>query len=91
MEGPLAECAKGEHFHIVTPLLESWALSQVVGMPVFLKYENVQPAGSFKIRGIGRFCQEVRVCGQEGRVRLYRWKGTAVGRTRGGESWSGRV
>ncbi|XP_067556792.1 serine dehydratase-like isoform X2 [Pseudorca crassidens] len=59
MEGPLAECAKGEHFHIVTPLLESWALSQVVGMPVFLKYENVQPTGSFKIRGIGRFCQEV--------------------------------
>ncbi|XP_007170930.1 serine dehydratase-like isoform X2 [Balaenoptera acutorostrata] len=59
MEGPLAECAKGEHFHIVTPLLESWALSQVVGMPVFLKYENVQPTGSFKIRGIGHFCQEV--------------------------------
>ncbi|XP_059884108.1 serine dehydratase-like isoform X2 [Delphinus delphis] len=59
MEGPLAECTKGEHFHIVTPLLESWALSQVVGMPVFLKYENVQPTGSFKICGIGRFCQEV--------------------------------
>ncbi|KAB0401859.1 hypothetical protein E2I00_010840, partial [Balaenoptera physalus] len=59
MEGPLAECAKGEHFHIVTPLLESWPLSQVVDMPVFLKYENVQPTGSFKIRGIGHFCQEV--------------------------------
>ncbi|XP_068419566.1 serine dehydratase-like isoform X2 [Eschrichtius robustus] len=59
MERPLAECAKGEHFHIVTPLLESWALSRVVGMPVFLKYENVQPTGSFKIRGIGHFCQEV--------------------------------
>lgn len=59
-------CAKAEHFHVVTPLLESWALSQVAGVTVFLKCENVQPAGSFKIRGIGHFCQEVR-CQQEGR------------------------
>lgn len=67
METSLADCAKGEHFHTVTPLLESWALSQVAGTTVFLKCENVQPAGSFKIRGIGHFCQEVRVCGQERR------------------------
>lgn len=59
MKSPLEECAEGEPFHVVTPLLESWALSQVAGMPVFLKYENVQPTGSFKIRGIGHFCQEV--------------------------------
>ncbi|XP_015095157.1 serine dehydratase-like [Vicugna pacos] len=59
MEDCLAECAKGRHFHVITPLLESWALSQVAGMTVFLKYENVQPTGSFKIRGIGHFCQQV--------------------------------
>ncbi|XP_001490183.1 serine dehydratase-like isoform X1 [Equus asinus] len=59
MEGSLAERAAEEHFHTVTPLLESWALSQVVGTTVFLKCENVQPTGSFKIRGIGHFCQEV--------------------------------
>ncbi|KAM7051634.1 serine dehydratase-like isoform 1-T2 [Molossus nigricans] len=59
MDGSLAQCAQGEHFHLVTPLLESWALSQVVGTTVFLKCENVQPAGSFKIRGIGHFCQEM--------------------------------
>ncbi|XP_066116600.1 serine dehydratase-like [Saccopteryx bilineata] len=59
MESSQAERAKGEHFHTVTPLLESWALSQVAGTTVFLKCENVQPAGSFKIRGIGHFCQEV--------------------------------
>ncbi|KAG8504642.1 Serine dehydratase-like [Galemys pyrenaicus] len=53
------EGSKSEHFHVVTPLLESWALSQVAGVPVYLKYENVQPAGSFKIRGIGHFCQEM--------------------------------
>lgn len=65
MKSPLEECAKDEPFHIVTPLLESWALSQVAGMPVFLKYENVQPTGSFKIRGIGHLCQEVRAGGEE--------------------------
>uniref|UniRef100_A0AAR3BP33 L-serine deaminase n=1 Tax=Rattus norvegicus TaxID=10116 RepID=A0AAR3BP33_RAT len=59
MEGASAECVRAEPFHRVTPLLESWALSQVAGMPVFLKYENVQIAGSFKIRGIGHFCQQM--------------------------------
>ncbi|XP_074061935.1 serine dehydratase-like [Macrotis lagotis] len=47
------------HLHIVTPLLESWTLSLVAGTTVFLKLENIQPTGSFKIRGIGHFCQEV--------------------------------
>ncbi|XP_001378476.2 serine dehydratase-like [Monodelphis domestica] len=48
-----------EHLHMVTPLLESWTLSQVAGTTVYLKLENIQPTGSFKIRGIGHFCQEV--------------------------------
>ena len=34
-----------------TPLEESDALSRVVGAPVFLKLENLQATGSFKIRG----------------------------------------
>lgn len=50
-------------FHVTTPLLESWALSQVAGTTILLKCENVQPVGSFKIRGIGHFCQEVRRLG----------------------------
>ncbi|CAK6440386.1 unnamed protein product [Pipistrellus nathusii] len=58
MERPLGERAEAGPFHVVTPLLESWALSQAAGTTVFLKCENVQPAGSFKIRGIGHFCQE---------------------------------
>lgn len=45
-------------FHITTPLLESAPLTHALGAPVFLKLEALQPAGSFKIRGIGRFCQE---------------------------------
>ncbi|XP_075838198.1 serine dehydratase-like isoform X2 [Microtus pennsylvanicus] len=63
MEGALVDHGRAEPFHRVTPLLESWALSQVAGMPVFLKYENVQPAGSFKIRGIGHFCQQMAMKG----------------------------
>ena len=34
-----------------TPLLESGALSALAGGPVFLKCENLQRAGSFKVRG----------------------------------------
>ncbi|XP_072456454.1 serine dehydratase-like isoform X2 [Notamacropus eugenii] len=48
-----------KHLHIATPLLESSVLSVIAGTTVFLKLENVQPTGSFKIRGIGHFCQEV--------------------------------
>jgi len=34
-----------------TPLLESSALSQLAGGPVYLKCENLQRGGSFKVRG----------------------------------------
>jgi threonine dehydratase len=35
----------------VTPMLHSWALSDRIGGPVFLKCENLQRTGSFKVRG----------------------------------------
>jgi Pyridoxal-phosphate dependent enzyme len=35
-----------------TPVLHSWVLSEAVGGPVYLKCENLQRAGSFKIRGL---------------------------------------
>ncbi|NXH37772.1 SDSL protein, partial [Dicaeum eximium] len=44
-------------FHVVSPVLESLSLSKAVGTKVFMKLENVQPSGSFKIRGIGHLCQ----------------------------------
>ncbi len=34
-----------------TPLLESPALSEIAGVPVYLKLENQQPTGAFKLRG----------------------------------------
>jgi len=45
-------------FHIQTPLLESVELSKIVGFPTYLKCENCQPSGSFKLRGIGHFVQK---------------------------------
>jgi L-serine/L-threonine ammonia-lyase len=43
--------------HIQTPLIESRALSALLRRPVWLKLENTQPSGSFKLRGIGYACQ----------------------------------
>ncbi|XP_056151301.1 serine dehydratase-like [Lampris incognitus] len=48
-----------EHFHINTPLLESVSMSRRAGTAVYLKMENSQPSGSFKIRGIGHLCQQM--------------------------------
>uniref|UniRef100_A0A8C5EAS2 L-serine ammonia-lyase n=1 Tax=Gouania willdenowi TaxID=441366 RepID=A0A8C5EAS2_GOUWI len=48
-----------ELFHINTPLLESISISKLVGTPTYLKMENSQPSGSFKIRGIGHLCQQL--------------------------------
>lgn len=50
MAGPL---------HLNTPLLESSAMSKLAGTGVYLKMENSQPSGSFKIRGIGHLCQQL--------------------------------
>uniref|UniRef100_A0AAQ4QCM7 L-serine ammonia-lyase n=1 Tax=Gasterosteus aculeatus aculeatus TaxID=481459 RepID=A0AAQ4QCM7_GASAC len=46
-------------FHLNTPLLESVGMSKRAGTTVYLKMENSQPSGSFKIRGIGHFCQQL--------------------------------
>ncbi|XP_028251465.1 serine dehydratase-like isoform X2 [Parambassis ranga] len=48
-----------QHFHLNTPLLESVSMSKLLGATVYLKMENSQPSGSFKIRGIGHLCQQL--------------------------------
>lgn len=45
------------HLHIATPLLRHDSLSAALGKQVLLKMENLQPSGSFKLRGIGLLCQ----------------------------------
>jgi len=50
--------------HIVTPLIRSDRPTDLMGgVPVFLKLENLQPSGSFKIRGIGHTCSEAKANG----------------------------
>lgn len=52
--------------HIVTPLIHSPALSARTGHNIYLKLDAFQPAGSFKLRGIGRTCQAAyRIHGPE--------------------------
>lgn len=44
--------------HIQTLYKKSHSLSESSGLNVFLKYENTQPSGSFKLRGIGHLCKQ---------------------------------
>ncbi|CAG0901234.1 unnamed protein product, partial [Cyprideis torosa] len=47
------EIEEGRRFHIKTPCILDRDLTLELGRPVYLKLENIQPPGSFKIRGIG--------------------------------------
>ncbi|KAL7872777.1 hypothetical protein AOLI_G00118480 [Acnodon oligacanthus] len=46
-------------FHINSPLTESIAMAKRLGTTVYLKMESSQPAGSFKIRGIGHLVRKI--------------------------------
>ncbi len=50
--------------HIKTPLLSSLPLSKKSGKTIYLKCENLQPSGSFKIRGIAKLCQQWQALGK---------------------------
>ena len=43
--------------HIQTPLVESRPLGRRLSGHVWLKLDNLQPSGSFKLRGIGHACE----------------------------------
>ena len=45
--------------HVETPAILSPSLTKLCGRDVYLKLENLQPSGSFKLRGIGHLCEEV--------------------------------
>ena len=45
------------NFRFQTPLIESPKISEICQRKVVLKLDNLQPAGSFKIRGIGHLIQ----------------------------------
>src|SRR5262245_47128151 len=44
-----------------TPLLRSWELEARVGVPVYLKPENLQRGGAFKFRGAYNFVSRLSV------------------------------
>jgi L-serine/L-threonine ammonia-lyase len=44
---------------VQTPLVESYSLSKRADRRVFLKLENLQPSGAFKMRGISALCQDI--------------------------------
>lgn len=51
---------------VETPLWESAAISAAAGVPVLLKMEAFQPAGSFKSRGMGAACRAALDAGARG-------------------------
>ena len=53
-------------FHHTTPLFLDHRRSTLLGSSIYLKMDCYQPAGSFKIRGIGRLCQEMAQAGVKG-------------------------
>lgn len=50
--------------HMETPLIESLPLGHAAGRKVLLKLECVQPAGSFKLRGVGALCEKLHAEGK---------------------------
>ena len=52
-----------QDLHIKTPFIHSPALTNILGRDVYLKLENLQLGGSFKIRGIGHTMQEAVLAG----------------------------
>jgi L-serine/L-threonine ammonia-lyase len=49
--------------HVETPLLLHRPLSVALGKTVLLKMDNLQPSGSFKLRGISLLCQRAVAAG----------------------------
>lgn len=51
--------------HIETPVIESHLLGRRFDRRLYLKLENLQPSGSFKMRGISAMCQHLASAGQK--------------------------
>ncbi|QDZ20638.1 serine/threonine dehydratase [Chloropicon primus] len=49
-----------EALHLRTPLVLSKPLSERVGVKTYLKLDNLQPTGSFKVRGMGAATQRAK-------------------------------
>ncbi len=54
------QASEPQPLHLETPLLKSRKLSEKVHANVWLKLENCQNSGSFKVRGLGLLAQKVK-------------------------------
>lgn len=50
--------------HLDTPLFQSRRLSLLADKSVWLKFDALQPSGSFKLRGVGAACEEYKCQGK---------------------------
>lgn len=57
------DLSPGSKLHLQTPTVLSPSISKLTGFSVYLKLENIQIPGSFKIRGIGNLCQKAKESG----------------------------
>jgi len=71
--------------HLVTPVLDSTPLTRASGVPTWVKVESLQPTGSFKIRGVGRACEEAKAAGARSFV------SSSGGNAGLAVAWAGRV
>lgn len=62
--------------HIETPLFQSRELSLLADRAVWLKFEALQPTGSFKLRGIGAACEAYQ---RQGKTRFVSSSGGNAG------------
>lgn len=69
---------------IETPFVPSEPLARAAGRPVWLKLENTQPSGSFKLRGMGHACERAV---QRGATQLVSSSGGNAGYA---VAWAGR-
>jgi len=49
-----------KNIYVETPLVYSKYLTDAISKTVYLKLENTQPCGSFKLRGVSSLCKKVR-------------------------------
>lgn len=62
--------------HIETPLIESRELGRLTDKTVWLKFDALQPTGSFKLRGIGAACEAYQ---RQGKTRFVSSSGGNAG------------
>lgn len=73
---PKVDDTDNRPLHSITPTIASVGRSNAFGAPVYLKLENIQASGSFKLRGIGLLAQRAA---EKNKIRLISSSGGNAG------------